>query len=85
MTDAAAKAIRRALAALRRELQGGCADSVPGGVSPLVARLADDLGEADLPERARESLGRLTRDLAAYARLSSDRRQPLVERALRLL
>ncbi len=85
MTATAAKAIRRAVAALRRELQGGCADSVPGGVNALVARLAGDLAEADLPERARESLRRLARDTGDYASLPADRRRPLVERALRLL
>ncbi len=85
MTDAAVKAIRRALAALHRELQGGCTDSVPGGVTALTARLADTLARADLPERARESLQRLARDMAGYAQLSPERRSPLARRAVRLL
>ena len=78
--------IRSALRALRSERKRGCADTAhPAGIERLMRSLVGELGSADLPERARESLRRLERDLRGYADLTPERRRPLIDRALSLL
>ncbi|MGC9316441.1 MAG: ATP-dependent DNA helicase RecG [Armatimonadota bacterium] len=86
MDQPAITAIRRTLRALHSERRRGFDDSAaPGGMERTIRHVTGLLGSAGLPDRARESLRRLERDMRGYEDLSPERRRPLVERALSLL
>jgi len=86
MDQASANAIRRCLRALRSERRRGCQDTGHrGGMERLVRGVVGELASEPIPDRARESLRRLERDMRGYADLPPDRRRPLVERGVRLL
>ncbi|MEA3401015.1 MAG: ATP-dependent DNA helicase RecG [Armatimonadota bacterium] len=86
MDQAAIATIRRTLRALRSERRRGFDDSAaPDGMERMIRHAVGLLASAELPDRARESLRRLERDMRGYQDLPPQRRGPLVERALSLL